>query len=189
MNQNQPVKVKVAKDKEILAQPIIDQNSPFTHWYTDPETGDPKMLICRETPEGWEGTMHIAELCRMAAEREQWMAALFVPSQCGTYVKIHRCGMNFPFHLFPACKEVLNIDLDREYSPAQPLKIAQVVPASELQDQGQVVENDARPATIVMPSQGPGDLAKQLEAMNEQKDQGEKPEKEPGDSPDTPAAG
>ena len=156
--------VKVEVDGTIVA--AVELREPigqFTHWYLNSQN-EPRYLIINEAQQ----VPMIEDLNNALTSAQasgRFMVCVFTISgdveKGEQTMQLHRVSKEFPYDAFEACKRELAKNLDNEYQPPQPLKMADIT--KKAINQGGVVEGSA-----VDPDAAQSDIMKALAQMNEQ---------------------
>ena len=156
-------------DAEVLAIELRETIGQFTHWYVD-KNQEPRYLILNESNQ----VPMIEELNTALASAQasgRFMIAVF--TIVGDVVKgeqtlqLHRVSHEFPYEAFASAKTELSKNLDTEYTPPQPLKVADFVKQAIAEGGGGGVPFDAPQATVV----GQNPLVAALAQMNQEVEQ------------------
>lgn len=115
---------------DVSATKLVGDQSPFTHWFTCPETGDPQLMTIQQRDAGSHGTTMdaIEKALHDAARAERYMVAVF-HMENGKQI-LHRTSHQFPVSEFDSSVKLLKENLEDEIGPParQTLSIASMPP-------------------------------------------------------------
>jgi len=160
--------VKVEVDGTIVA--AVELREPigqFTHWYLNSQN-EPRYLIINEAQQ----VPMIEDLNNALTSAQasgRFMVCVFVISgdveKGDQTMQLHRVSKEFPYDAFEAVKREIVKNLDNEYQPPKPLRMADIT--KKAMKQGGIIEGSAI-------DKNQGDIMKALSQMNEQISQIEK---------------
>jgi hypothetical protein len=161
MNAIEAIEVEIDGSKvaaTLLKEPI----GQFTHWYVNSDN-EPRFLILNEAqPVPMIQDLNDALTSAQASGR--FMVAVFTikgdVEKGDQTMQLHRVSKEFPYDAFEACKRELAKNLDNEYQPPQPLKMAELVKKAS---QSGVIEG-----STVKSEDTQNDIMNALSQMNQQ---------------------